>query len=386
MKKIVLRFHQLLIIIKYLVLYSVNCILCHNPKYDVWLISERGTEARDNAYCFYRYMKEQHKNQKILYVIEKNSCDLSKIDKNDVLIKGSIEHYFFYMRAKVLISTHIMGYSPDMRVFTKFNKFKIFKPNGKQVFLQHGIINNYLKELSSNNVDIDIFISGAYKEYEYLLKNFGYTEKTIKYTGLARYDNLIDKSRNQILLMPTWRKYLFHTSSDKKFSQSEYFQNINRILNDKKLLDFLEKNNCYLYFYPHYEIQKYINSFNSNSKRVIIAKQENYSVQKLLKESKLLITDYSSVFYDFAYMKKPIIYYQFDYNKFYSKHYEKGYFDFEKDGFGPVIYDYDKLIDNIISSYYQENQEFYNQRSKEFFRYRDQKNCERIYNEIKKII
>ena len=64
---------------------------------------------------------------------------------------------------------------------------------------------------------------------------------------------------------------------------------------------------------------------------------KNYDVQDLLKRSKILITDYSSVFYDFAYMKKEVIYYQFDYNDFFKKHYEIGNFNFEKNGFGPIF-------------------------------------------------
>ena len=209
MKKIKRRFHQLNVLIKYSICYIIHLFL-FNKKQNIWLIAERGNEARDNGYVFYQYIKTNHQSQKVLYIITKDSPDIEKIAKEDRLIKGTLKHYFLYMNAQVLISTHIMGYAPDMRLFTKFNKISFFKPRGKQVFLQHGIINNYLKELTPKKIDIDLFISGANQEYKYLLQDFGHTSETVKYTGLARFDNLIDNSKNQILLMPTWRKYLFN--------------------------------------------------------------------------------------------------------------------------------------------------------------------------------
>lgn len=384
MKKLKRRFHQFNVLFLYFICHIIDFLFFHKIQ-NTWLIAERGNEARDNGYAFYQYMKINHQSQKVLYVITKDSPDIEKIAKEDCLIKGTLKHYFIYMNAKVLISTHIMGCSPDMRLFTKFNKIDFFKPRGKQVFLQHGIINNYLKELLPQKVDIDLFISGAKKEYNYLLKDFGYTTEILKYTGLARFDNLIDNSKNQILLMPTWRKYLFNASIE-SFQKSEYFKQFNKLLNDKELHKFLEATDTYLYFYPHYEIQKYIQVFKSTSKRVIIAKKDEYNIQELLKSAAVLITDYSSVFYDFAYMNKPIVYYQFDYQDFYSKHYENGYFDFEKDGFGTVIYNYDNLIYSIIDSYNKKNQDKYNKRSKSFFGYNDHNNCKRIFAEIQKII
>ena len=67
----------------------------------------------------------------------------------------------------------------------------------------------------------------------------------------------------------------------------------------------------------------------------------------MIKKSALLITDFSSVFFDFGYMKKPIIYYQFDNELFRSNHYKEGYFSYERDGFGPVATKENDLISYI---------------------------------------
>ena len=49
-----------------------------------------------------------------------------------------------------------------------------------------------------------------------------------------------------------------------------------------------------------------------------------------------MLTDYSSVAFDFAYLRKPIVYAHFDKEAFFSgEHsYTAGYFDYERDGFG----------------------------------------------------
>ena len=62
-------------------------------------------------------------------------------------------------------------------------------------------------------------------------------------------------------------------------------------------------------------MQRFLDEFTTCSERIIIADWKKYDVQGLLKESALLITDLSSVFMDFAYMRKPMIYYQFDMGK-----------------------------------------------------------------------
>ena len=97
-------------------------------------------------------------------------------------------------------------------------------------------------------------------------------------------------------------------------------------------------------------LQKYLHHFQSGSARIILADFDHFDVQTLLKESKLLVTDYSSVFFDFAYMQKASIYYQFDSADFHGKHYQKGYFNYREMGFGPVVETEDLLIKCIIEN------------------------------------
>ena len=91
-----------------------------------------------------------------------------------------------------------------------------------------------------------------------------------------------------------------------------------------------------------------------------------------------MITDYSSVFFDFAFMKKPVIYYH-EGNDY---HYKDGYFSYEEMGFGDVIDNGEDLVDKVID--YIENgcemEEKYKRRVDGFFKYTDQNNCKRVYD------
>ena len=378
MKSKIKKFSKIIKCILLYIYYFLYCKLKKINNSDIWLLSERGTDARDNAYHLYKYLKNNHKEIKVKYVIDKNSVDSKKINDEDIINYGSKEHFILFITAGKLISTHIMGFSPDMSLFWRLNKINLLKVYGKKIMLQHGITQNYIEILNAKNSKLDLFICGAYQEYKFILEKFGYTKDVAKYTGFARYDNLKNrKSKNQILIMPTFRKWLNYTDN---FTESDYYKKWNEVINNKKIIKYIEDNNMKLVFYPHYEAQKYINNFNSSSSNVIIADFKHYDVQQLLIESKLLITDYSSVFFDFAYMNKRIIYYQFDINEFRKNHYKEGYFDYYTMGFGPVCTNLDQVIDNLIS-----DKKDYSDRVKSFFKYNDSNNCERIYNEIIKM-
>jgi len=145
--------------------------------------------------------------------------------------------------------------------------------------------------------------------------------------------------------------------------------------------------NINLVFYPHRHTQPYIESFQRKSKNIVFADWKNYDIQKLLIESALLITDYSSVFMDFSYMRKPSLYYQFDYQKFREGQYAEGYFDYQN-GFGKVYSNLDELINAIKDSHNInfELEEKYKNKIDSFFPLYDKENSERNYRFVKEIL
>lgn len=382
------RITQLCILIKYYL--TVIFIALFNKKTkNIWLISERGDEARDNGYSFFIYLKKEHPEINTKFVISKKSPDIDKLSdyKNDIIYYRTLKHCYYFVLSEVLISTHIMGFSPDFRSIGKLIRKKLIYFRGKQVFLQHGITKDDAPGLYMEKTHLDLFICGAKKEFEYINKTFHYEENEVQYTGFARYDYLINKLNNTILLMPTWRENLYGLT-DEEFKMSNYYTTYQNLINSKKIDKILKDNNYKLIFYPHYEIQKKIKLFSTNCKNIIIANFKDYSVPELLKSTSLLITDFSSVYFDVAYLRKPVIYYQFDYESYRKNHYKEGYFSYENDGFGPIAREQEELIKKIENNF--ENkfaiEEKYEKRIDSFFVYKDKNNCNRIYNQIVRIL
>lgn len=371
-----------------------EAIYLKRKRKDLWLICERNNEAKDNGYWLYKYIRENYPNEDVVYAIKKESKDYLRVKGLGEIIEfGSFKHWGYYLAASKNISTQKDG-KPNGAVCYVLEVYGLLK--NKRVFLQHGVIKDDLKWLYYKNTKMRLFICGARKEYEYLKEVYGYPEGYLKYTGLARFDGLHDLKikKQQILVMPTWRNWIgIQTSKSKlyddvsKFENTEYYKKWNEFLNDKEIIDELEKNNLKLIFYPHSNMQKFLIDFKTVSSNIIIADSNNYDVQTLLKESVLLITDYSSVFMDFAYMRKPMIFYQFDKEKYRKGQYKEGYFKYERDGFGAVVDNIEdlrrELFNNIRNNF--KNKEEYLNREIEFFELYDTNNCERNYRVIKDI-
>lgn len=346
----------------------------------IFIISEKGNDARDNGFHMFKYMRENHPERRVYYIINENSPDRHKVEKYGNIVKyGSLKHYLLFIGADYKLSTHIMGFSPNMFFYKNYCKAIHF--HGKIILLKHGITKDDLECIHAENTKLDILICGSKSEYEYISNTFHYTNGQVKYTGLARFDSLNNNStKNQILIMPTWRKYL----PEKEIEDCEYVSVWNSLLNNPQFIKILDDYDLTAVFYPHHNIQPYLHYFSSPSSRLVIADYEHYDVQTLLMESKLLITDYSSVFFDFAYMLKPCLYYQFDAEKFFKYHYKKGYFDYESNGFGEVLFQENDLIlaiENIVQSGFKIS-EIHEKRMQTFFPVKDHDNCKRIYNEI----
>ncbi len=360
---------------------AIKYLICRAlPRWDrteSWVICERGTDARDNGYAFYCYMVQQHPEIQVHYLITPDSADYSKVAAHAVAY-GSWKNYRVVAKADKILSTHCYTALP-----VKAEKLwrRLGLPN-RFYFLQHGITEGKLPYLFGDRTKMRFFCSGAVPEWEYIRANYLHPAEVVQCTGFARYDHLLPFSvKQQILVMPTWRRYL---KDEHTFLQSEYYQTWNAVLRDEQLMEFLSKTQTKLVFYPHYEIQPYLKHFTPGSEQVVLADFDHYDVQQLLKESILLVTDWSSVHFDFAYMNKPCVYYQFDSERYHQQHYKKGYFDIDTDGFGSVVSDHTSLLNAILAAAEAKFvvQPIYQARVNAFFAYRDQRNCERIYQAV----
>ncbi len=354
---------------------------------DLWLISERGFDARDNGYYLFRYITGNCPEINAAYVIADNSPDRVRIEGMGRLVRyNSMEHFITLICARVRISTHIMGFTPYIDFFVRADKLGLVR--GKKIFLQHGIIKDNLTYLYNNNVNIDLFVCSAKPEFDYINANYGYPEGVVRMLGLCRYDELkkIETPSKRILVMPTWR-YNLQGVDRHEFTESKYFRAFDSLLNSPRVKELLEKYGYELVFYPHIEMQKFIDCFKSGG-RVRALSFKDSTVQELLINSDVLITDFSSVFFDYAYMEKPMLFYQFDEEEFRRQHYGEGYFNYSRDGFGEVVYDEDALISSleVILQKGAVIEDKYKKRLDSFFTIRDKNNCKRNFEAIKELI
>lgn len=223
-------------------------------------------------------------------------------------------------------------------------------------------------------------------------------EREVILSGLPRHDLLLKKNNPQrlILVMPTWRNSLVGTlvgeterSFNPKFKDSEFFQMWCHFLTNPFLFELLKKYDFHLKFFLHFNFQPYLNCFSAPS-YVEICSHATHSFQDIVGHASLMITDYSSAAFDMAYLKKDVIYYQFDRSKIFKNDYhtyQKGYFDYDLNGFGPIVEREEELFKCLESSLRSnctpKNQ--YLQRMQMTFPFRDGKCCERVFNSISEL-
>ncbi|EAL3889736.1 capsular biosynthesis protein, partial [Campylobacter lari] len=283
--------------------------------------------------------------------------------------------------ASKVISSHCDEYL--MRYITFRQQF---------IFLQHGVTKDDLSRWIDSK-KIDLFITSTKAEYDSIANNYNrykFGKKEVLLTGLARHDVLLKNNKSdtkQILIMPTWRAGIVGNiaNSSKRdlkenSKQSEYFQKWNSLLNSVSLKKLCELYSYTIVFNPHPNIMPYLNEFNLPF--YIMITDQNESLQVLFCNSSLMITDYSSVAFEMAYLEKPTIYYQFDKEEFFSSHsYTMGYFSYEKKAFGPVVEDEENLFKELESLLQNDCKPFgvYKDNIDSTFVFKDGGCCERIY-------
>lgn len=375
-------------------------ILCHIIKpflhKDIWLISDRIDKADDNGEAFFKYL-QQHPDVEIksYFCISKDSNDFKRMKQYGKVIPFLGWRYKLY----TLLGAKIISSQAEEYIFRPFQSysapFSDWIHNQKFVFLQHGVIKDDLSNwLNRYNKNIYLFVTATNSEYESILScDYYYSTQQVVLSGLPRYDYLYHNEKRLITIMPTWRAYLV-TGIDAKTGERQsiddgeehgYYQMYKMLLNDVRLIVAAKQYGYTLQFKCHPNMICTLEKLAISKEIKLLTSEESY--QKIFAESDLLVTDYSSIAFDFAYLRKPVLYFQADIEDFFSgKHtYEKGYFDYEKDGFGEVEYDVESLVNRIIE--YMANEcrlkEKYRERIDAAFPFDDRNNCERVYRSIK---
>lgn len=363
-------------------------------KKEVWIITDRINKAGDNGEAFFRHLKKiGFRGAKYYYAVN-NPTDLRKLSHLGSVIKhGTWKYKMLFLACDKVISAHA-----DDMVLNPFDTYSApyhdILRSKTFVFLQHGVIHNDLSGwLNRYNKDIKGFVTTTKAEHDSIAYgNYFYSPEKVWLTGLPRFDRLYRDERKYITLIPTWRRYLMDHLDQKTgvwmpaehFKESRYFRFYNALLNDERLVAAAQEYGYRLCFMPHPNIITIIDAFDRNEVVKFFSIDTEY--RDMYAQSDLILTDYSSAAFDFAYLRKPIVYSQFDFEEFYGGNHvcQLGYFDYERDGFGEITKDIDSTVELLID--YMKNgcqlKDEYRERIDRFFAFNDQNNCQRILDKI----
>lgn len=361
----------------------------------IWLISDRGMAAGDNGEAFFCHISSGHKDEgrDVYFVLARKSRDYPRLRQyGQVLDPKSFRYKLKFLLSDKVISSHadIEVTNPFLRQLDHFSDLYTFD----FIFLQHGIIRNDLSGwLNRYEQNIRLFVTSAKKEYDSILNYpYYYSADRVLLSGLPRYDLLQSNAKNKLLIIPTYRRSLLRLKTDKyghrkydpDFKNSEYFTFYDRLIKDKRLHEAMASRGMEGVFYLHPNFASQREDFRDNE--LFTIPDFPYDYGTAFKEGSLLVSDYSSVVFDFAYLKKPVIYTKFDEDTFFKGHtYTKGdFFSDEADGFGIVTYTYDELVNEMIASVEAgcSMEEKYVKRVNQFFYKTDNMNSERVFQAI----
>jgi CDP-glycerol glycerophosphotransferase (TagB/SpsB family) len=306
----------------------------------------------------------------------------------------SLRYYFAWLHCSWLISSNRTDYilrSQWRRWYADIIKHQC-------CFLQHGVTMSHQKDMNSPH--LDMVIAAALPEYRAFSDepqyHYIYSGREMQLTGFPRHDELLRKAAcapnpRWILIMPTWRANLVSDlvqgtglrDYNPKFRNSEFCRQWQAVLSSPVFREAASKHGYRLVFYPHPYLRQQMRDFDFDG--VELLADVGDSIQDVFSESALLLTDYSSVSMEFALIRRPVLYFQFDHDTFYAgQPFSQGYFDYQRDGFGHIAYTAQELCALAKESLHSgcRMPAEYRRRAERFFAFSDQENCHRVYEAI----
>jgi CDP-glycerol glycerophosphotransferase len=347
----------------------------------IWLIGELPYKAQDNGFHFFRYVRQNHPEVDAYYVMDLASPEYENVRPlGNVVGYQSKEHFELALAADRIIGSH----HPDYLYPTRHPAF-LAKSRARKVFLQHGVMGtkwmvpNYGKK--SAGFETDLFCVSSDREKSYIVKDFGYDPGEVVVTGLPRFDALFDNDvpvePRQILIIPTWRDWLQNVEG---FVDSDYFQQWNDFLHDPALAKLVGDNQLELIFCLHPNMQHLRSHFASAPVRVV--GQGEVDVQFLMKQSAAMVTDYSSVGFDFSFLDKPVHYFQFDRDRFLGK--LGSHLDLDRELPGRIAFTRESLIASLEATVKRDMkmESTYRDRASKFIVARDRSHASRVFQAV----
>ena len=364
----------------------------------IWLYFDKIYKGGDSAEYLFRYaMKQNDPGVRHYYLIDKSAPDYQRLVKDGFkpLLRKTILHRLIFMHADMMIISNSTAFTFNNfgRINSSFVRDLI---DSHCVCVQHGMsVQKIAKAQRRLKDNTRLYFCASKYEIENLSKPiYGYEgqfRSVLQLTGVPRHDGLVDRHKKQIMISPTWRMQAsmrIRTSEGEArdynplFKETSYFHVYNSLINDPRLLDAARLYGYRIKYVLHPIVSVQAKDFAANDLVDIVPSIGDMSYEDLFCESALMVTDYSGVQFDFAYMRKPVLYLHSD---MIPAHYEEGTFFYDTMAFGEIAHNNNELVDLLID--YMKNdcvmKEQYRLRADDFFAFHDQNNCKRVYDVIK---
>ena len=345
-----------------------------------------GNAVSDNTKAFYDYVKDNHPEIERVWV----SSDPSKVTLPGCIVvkRNSLSSLKYILTAKIAVMNQGFG------DFAAYN----FLGGAVKIQLWHGVA---WKKIGRDGISN---LKGLYKKLYKIINQYDmYIAPSKRYgesvkTAFMTDDNhiiYVGQPRNEVLFSEDFkkksRKYVesrIGITNKKIIAYMPTFRDkttdvfsFHKIEGDQRFRELAEQYGFVVVEKLHYRSQQRKENMNEQT---IVYGMPDIDASTLLGAADMLITDYSSCFFDYLIVNKPIIHYAYDYA--YYKDKDRGlYYDISEVAAGTIANNQEELImairDNLMAD---KNADRRNQIYKQFMTFESDDNCERIFNEIQK--
>jgi CDP-glycerol glycerophosphotransferase len=356
MKNLWLKFKKLSMTKKVYKLLFIMIGLLPARKYSIVFESFLGKQFSDNPRAIYEYMKEHYPEYKLYWSVDPRFIDNFKDKGVNIVPRLSIKWLLIMASAKYWVSNSRMPLwipKPKHTVYLQTwhgTPLKKLAADMDDVFMPGTNIENYKQNFLKESANWDYLISPNPYSTKIFRRAFAFKKEMIE-SGYPRNDFLykvnnekdilalkkkyqIPTDKKVILYAPTWRDDQYFEKGKYKFDLKLDLKQMQEQLGDQYIV----------LLRLHYLIANHIDV--SEYKGFAFDFSHHEDIRELYMVSDLLITDYSSVFFDYANLKRPMIFFVYDIED-YRDRLRGFYFDFEEKAPGPLVKTTEEVIEEI---------------------------------------
>jgi len=358
-----------------------------------WFFFDKIYKGGDSSEYLYRHADAKADGIRTDYAIDATATDYARLvaDGHRPLKAGTLRHLLSFLHADLVFASNSTVCSLNGLKAWRSNPYRGFI-HFDTVCVQHGLSVQNIALAQNRLVDnTRLYLLASPVELGNLSRPvYAYDDypDALRLTGIPRYDGLVSDDRKQILIHPTWRMQfampvVTHEGERRpysaEFKRTPYFRIYASLISNPELIQCAKETGYSIKYVLHPIASSQIGDFPTSEHVEIIGASGPLNYEAILTQSSLMVTDYSGVQFDFAYMRKPILYYHPDEL---PPHYEEGVFRYDTMAFGEICEEENRLV-GLLCEYMRSGCEMkpaYVQRVDGFFAHSDRRNCERAYD------